>query len=160
MKRRITVAGIGMGNPDTMTAEVRKAAEGADALIGAGRMLEGFSGWGKPCFAAIAPEEIRRTADAHPAFAEICVLMSGDVGLYSGAKKLKGATEASSKAAPPSAGEGGDKTRASPSRSSSRGMAGLAGASSTPWPKRLPRRPCLTPLPQSSGRRRSQLMVL
>ena len=40
MKRRITVAGIGMGNPDTMTAEVRKAAEGADALIGAGRMLE------------------------------------------------------------------------------------------------------------------------
>ena len=93
MKRRITVAGIGMGNPDTMTAEVRKAAEGADALIGAGRMLEGFSGWGKPCFAAIVPEEIRRTADAHPEFAEICVLMSGDVGFYSGAKKLKGALE-------------------------------------------------------------------
>ena len=85
---KITIAGIGMGNPDTMTAEVRKAVEHADALVGASRMLESFSHLGKPAFTAITPAEIRAVAENHPEFSEICVLMSGDVGFYSGAKKL------------------------------------------------------------------------
>ena len=53
-------------------------------------------------------------------------------------KKLKGAPEASFEAAPPSAGEGDDKTRASPTRSSSRVLAGLAGASSIPMAQATP----------------------
>ncbi|HIS75976.1 MAG TPA: precorrin-6y C5,15-methyltransferase (decarboxylating) subunit CbiE [Candidatus Merdivicinus excrementipullorum] len=91
MKPSITVAGIGMGNPDTMTIEVRKAVEQAEALIGAGRMLQSFAHLQKPSFAAITPEDIRRAVEEHPEFSQICVLMSGDVGFFSGAKKLRDA---------------------------------------------------------------------
>ncbi len=88
MKRTIRIVGIGMGNPDTMTVEAQKAIENADALIGASRMLEPFLQLGKPCFAAILPEEICRIASEHPEFEKISILMSGDVGFFSGTKKL------------------------------------------------------------------------
>lgn len=88
MKPNITVVGIGLGNPDTMTIEVRKAVEQADALVGASRMFQSFSHLGKPSFPAVLPEDIRRIVEEHLEFSQICILMSGDVGFYSGAKKL------------------------------------------------------------------------
>ena len=54
------------------------------------------------------------------------------------AKRLNGAPEALSGAAIPPAGEGGGKARASPARSSSRGQAGRAGASSAPMAQATP----------------------
>ena len=39
-QRIVTLIGIGMGTPSGMTVEAARAVDGADLLIGAGRMLE------------------------------------------------------------------------------------------------------------------------
>src|SRR4051812_17322746 len=62
------------------------------------------------------------------------------------AKKPKGAPEASSAATPPPVEEGGRDARASPARSSSRGLAELAGASSAPMAQVTP----MVPLPTAA----------
>ena len=56
---RITLVGIGMGNPDTLTAEGREALLDADVIIGAARMLEGLpEGCTRDRIAAVAPQAI------------------------------------------------------------------------------------------------------
>lgn len=90
VKRRIDLIGIGMGNPENMTIEARKACEEAQVLIGAGRMLEAAEAAGlkKPFYASYKAEEIYRFMQEHPEYDRTAVLLSGDVGFYSGAKKL------------------------------------------------------------------------
>ena len=64
-------------------------AEKADVLIGAGAYASGSgTAYGKPTFAAYRPEEIRDYVYAHPEYERVVILLSGDVGFYSGAKKL------------------------------------------------------------------------
>ncbi|MDO5424541.1 MAG: precorrin-6A reductase [Eubacteriales bacterium] len=87
-KRQITLAGIGMGSRDGMTAEVKKACQEAELLIGAGRMLKAAEEFGKPVLSAYKTEEIRNYVYQHPEYEKITVLLSGDIGFYSGAKKL------------------------------------------------------------------------
>lgn len=87
-KQRVFLVGIGMGNPDTMTVEAHKAVGQAQALIGAARMLEPFQQAGKPCFASYRPEEIAGWIASHPQYETVAVLQSGDIGFYSGAKRL------------------------------------------------------------------------
>ncbi len=91
--QKVTIAGIGMGMPDNMTAEVQKAIREADVLIGAGRMLEAareFLGAESrtPSFDAYQPEAIRGFLDAHPEYERAVLLQSGDTGFFSGAKRL------------------------------------------------------------------------
>lgn len=86
--RTIDVVGIGMGSPGTMTREVGDALDACDCVIGASRMLEAVSGWGKPGYAAITPEGIVDIIAAHPEHRRVAVAMSGDAGFFSGAKKL------------------------------------------------------------------------
>ena len=86
--RTIDVVGIGMGMTETLTVEARRALEAADCFIGAPRMLESVAGFNRPRFAGIAPERIVAIIDEHPEFRRVAVLMSGDAGFYSGAKKL------------------------------------------------------------------------
>lgn len=83
---KIYFIGVGLGNPETMTMEARWAAESCPVLIGAPRLLDGFSG--KACFPLIAPEEIA-VCIASQAAGPVGVLFSGDVGFYSGAKRLR-----------------------------------------------------------------------
>ncbi len=82
---KIYLIGVGLGNPDTMTLEARRAIEECPVLIGAPRLLAPWSG--KRCIALIAAAQIAETIDALDA---PCagVLLSGDVGFYSGAKNL------------------------------------------------------------------------
>lgn len=81
----VYIIGIGLGNPDTMTVQARKAIEGSDLLIGAPRMLENWKE--KPCISAIASTDIvEKLREYNPETA--AVLLSGDVGFYSGAKGL------------------------------------------------------------------------
>ncbi len=87
-KRHISVVGIGMGARDGMTAEAQKACMEAELLAGAKRMLEGFEGLSKERFVSYRPQEIREYVDEHPEFEKIVLLQSGDVGFYSGAKRL------------------------------------------------------------------------
>lgn len=88
MARQVTIVGIGMGNPDTMTLRARRTIESCDCLIGAGRMLESIPFGPKERLAEFSPQPILRFLRDHPQFERVSVAMSGDVGFYSGAKKL------------------------------------------------------------------------
>ncbi len=87
-KRRVILAGMGMGSLSNMTREVYKACQNADLIIGAARMLESVKSMGKPAKILYRSEEIVEYVVSHPKYQEIVVLLSGDVGFYSGAKKL------------------------------------------------------------------------
>lgn len=88
VRRRILLVGVGMGSADGMTLEAKKACRGAQLLIGAARMLEMFADTPAAKFASYRPEEIRAYVDAHPQYETVALLQSGDVGFYSGAKRL------------------------------------------------------------------------
>ena len=84
----VTLAGIGCGTADTMTAETWHALQQADYLVGAERMLAQLpEGLPPRRNAASRPREILKlllAADCR----EACVLYSGDTGFYSGARGL------------------------------------------------------------------------
>ncbi|MCR4772406.1 MAG: precorrin-6A reductase [Oscillospiraceae bacterium] len=84
----VDIVGIGPGSRDSMTARVVRAVESADCLIGAGRMLAAFSAPGKGTFEAVSPDAISGFIRSHPEYSRFAVLMSGDTGFFSGAKKL------------------------------------------------------------------------
>ncbi len=84
---RVTVVGIGPGAPTAVTEEVRAALDGADCVIGAGRMLA-LARSGQPRFEAVAPEAIRDLIANHREYRRFVVLMSGDTGFFSGARRL------------------------------------------------------------------------
>ena len=86
--RDIDVIGIGMGSQETLTFEADAALRGCECVIGAGRMLEAVSRYAKPAFAEITPSGIVARMDAHPEYRRFAVVMSGDCGFFSGAKKL------------------------------------------------------------------------
>ena len=90
---KVFIVGIGMGNPDTLTVGAKRAIEGSGLLIGAKRLLEPF--------AHVECEKLQliKSADIVEALAsaradarceQASVLMSGDVGFYSGATALYG----------------------------------------------------------------------
>lgn len=87
-KREITLVGIGMGTRETLTVEGLRTLEQADIIIGAKRMAEAVSRPGQPVFHAYQAEQIRDYINAHPEHEKIAIALSGDVGFYSGAKKL------------------------------------------------------------------------
>lgn len=82
---KVNLIGVGLGNPDTMTLEARAAIERSGALIGAERLLAGQKG--KKTYALIAPEKIAEAVRGCGC-GEVSVLLSGDVGFYSGAARL------------------------------------------------------------------------
>ncbi len=83
----IYIIGIGMGGDGTLTEKAREIISKSDLLIGAGRMLEGFKSLNIPCIAEYRPNEITRIiSEKKPD--KVSLLMSGDCGFYSGAKKL------------------------------------------------------------------------
>lgn len=87
-KYQITIAGMGMGSFSNMTGEVQQACREADVIIGAGRMLETVEALGKPMENLYIGTEIAAFILKHPQYQRIVALLSGDVGFYSGAKKL------------------------------------------------------------------------
>lgn len=85
---QVTLAGIGMGTKDSMTEAVQKAIDEADLVIGAKRMMEVVPKQ-KARLISYKPEEILDYIKAHPEYEKVIVLFSGDIGFYSGAKKLR-----------------------------------------------------------------------
>jgi precorrin-6Y C5,15-methyltransferase (decarboxylating) len=86
---RIDVVGIGMGNPDTMTLGALRAVREAELLIGAKRMLASLPADARgEKIDAVSPDEILAILAAHPEKKTAAVVLSGDVGFYSGAAKL------------------------------------------------------------------------
>ena len=104
--RQIILAGIGMGSGDVITEEVRQLIEEADCLIGAERMItsaqkiRSMNGLSMhQCernnrnegvfIKEYRTEEIVSYIKEHKEHSKIGILLSGDTGFYSGAKKLK-----------------------------------------------------------------------
>lgn len=85
---KVAVVGIGPGSRAAMTEEVRNALSQADCVIGAKRMVEAVAENDQAVHCAIAPEEIAGFILEHREYRRFAVAMSGDVGFFSGAKKL------------------------------------------------------------------------
>ena len=84
---KVYIVGIGMNGENTLTKEAEKAIDSAGLLIGAERMLKPFSNSGKELYSSYKPQDIagKLSSCDHSA---ATVLMSGDCGFFSGAKKL------------------------------------------------------------------------
>lgn len=87
-KPKVTVVGIGPGSREAITLEVRRAMEEAECLIGAKRMLEAGLRPGQTVFDAVSPAKIAEYIQNKSEFNKFTVVMSGDVGFFSGTKKL------------------------------------------------------------------------
>lgn len=86
-RQKITLAGIGMGNVSDMTREVYDAVRGCDLLIGAQRMVE-CAGPSQAVYVEYRADKIALYIKDHPEYENITIALSGDVGFYSGAKRL------------------------------------------------------------------------
>ena len=87
-KPRVDIVGIGPGSRSLQTPQVQQILQEAQCLIGAKRMLEAVQHPGALCCQAIAPAAIRECMEQHPELSRFAVVMSGDVGFFSGTKKL------------------------------------------------------------------------
>ena len=103
-KRQIFMIGIGMGTAASVTAEALEAVRSCECLIGAARMLDAVRCLSDCGHAADAGEDLPGGKPAelceyradrivsfierHPEYMRVGVVLSGDTGFYSGAKKL------------------------------------------------------------------------
>lgn len=83
---KVYLIGVGMGNPDTMTAEALEAVRACPVLVGAPRLLERWA-QDHDCVPLIAGADIAEYIGKQQE-GPIGVLLSGDTGFYSGAKRL------------------------------------------------------------------------
>ncbi len=113
-KRTISCIGIGMGTLDTLTHEGAERIRSADVLFGAKRILESVSrmpgllpgadrrqehtqGGVDGTYVSDVPDmvteysgsKIAAYLDRHPEYRRVVILMSGDVGFYSGARSIQ-----------------------------------------------------------------------
>ena len=86
--QHITLLGIGMGSEDTLTIQGKRAVEKADLIIGARRIADAVALPGQEVFYEYRSREIVDYIQNHPEYSNIVVALSGDVGFYSGARKL------------------------------------------------------------------------
>ena len=87
MVRKVAVIGIGTGG-DGLTVRASKRIAASDLVIGARRMLDSVDIGDSATLEEYRPQEILSYLESNPDYSAVSVLMSGDVGFYSGAKKL------------------------------------------------------------------------
>ncbi len=85
--KQVYIIGIGMGNPQNMTAEAIEAIESSEVVIGAKRIADAAAPKGKEVIYEYRAEEIKEFIE-NRFYRKIAVVFSGDVCLYSGAKEL------------------------------------------------------------------------
>lgn len=88
LPQKISLVGIGMGAEKTLTLEGKKALNEAELLIGAKRMTEAVQKPGQMVLHEYRSEKIVEYIREHPKYRTVAIALSGDVGFYSGAKKL------------------------------------------------------------------------
>jgi len=89
--KKVTVIGTGAGE-NTLTPEARAALKDAEVLIGASGVLEQYNDDSKPAYPYYYSDDIARVIKSETA-ERYAVLVSGDVGFYSGAAGLREALE-------------------------------------------------------------------
>ena len=92
--RNISCVGIGMGSLGTLTHDAAAAIQSAEIIFGAERLLQSVDEMG-----ILSPKQQRVTEyigtkihaylAEHPQYRRIAILMSGDVGFYSGARGIQ-----------------------------------------------------------------------
>lgn len=85
---KVSLVGIGPGGKAHLTPAAAEQITEADVLIGAKRMVEAVRREGQPVFVSYRPEEILTYLEEHPEEIRAAVVLSGDPGFYSGARKL------------------------------------------------------------------------
>jgi precorrin-6Y C5,15-methyltransferase (decarboxylating) len=88
VRPEISLVGIGMGNSMSRTGEANLAFAKAQLIIGARRMVDSIIQSGQDAYHAYDAKEIAAYIKEHPQYTRIAIALSGDVGFYSGAKKL------------------------------------------------------------------------
>lgn len=88
IKPHVTLLGIGMGSEETLTIQGKKAVLKADLIIGAKRMADAVRQPGQTVLYEYRSDKIGEYIENHPEYVNIVITLSGDVGFYSGAKKL------------------------------------------------------------------------
>ena len=88
LAKKVSLVGIGMGDAESRTVGMERVLHEADCIIGAKRMLESVDPAGKACHAAILAKDIAQIIRDDKHHRHFAVLLSGDTGFYSGAKKL------------------------------------------------------------------------
>ena len=86
-KKNVWFIGCGMGGPNGMTIEAAEACRNADVVIGPKRMTD-LAGIGKTVYNEFRPEKVISYINEHPEFSNIALVFSGDIGFYSGARKI------------------------------------------------------------------------
>ena len=87
-EQNVTLLGIGMGSIGTLTLEGREAVRNADLIVGARRMVDAVRLPGQDFLYEYRSREIVEYLAEHPEYTRVVIALSGDVGFYSGAKKL------------------------------------------------------------------------
>ena len=85
-KRTVNIIGIGMGG-NGLTISAKQRIDESDLIVGAKRMVETVA-LGKDILEEYRSDEILSYLEENPKYHNISILMSGDIGFYSGAKKL------------------------------------------------------------------------
>lgn len=88
---KIACIGIGMGTMETLTHGAAEAIRNAEAVFGAKRIVESvdYLTEGKLVVQEYEGQKIRAYLEEHPEIHSAAVLMSGDVGFYSGARGIE-----------------------------------------------------------------------
>jgi len=86
--RNVYLLGAGPGGSGLLTREAAQRLVDCDLIAGAKRIVEGLREFGKPELLEYQPERILEYLRAHEECKRVCVALSGDVGFYSGARKL------------------------------------------------------------------------
>lgn len=86
--KKIYLVGIGMGNSEILTEQGRLVIQRSDLLIGAERMVESVPTFNGDKYYAIEPTKIMDYITNNTRYETIAVILSGDVGFFSGAKKI------------------------------------------------------------------------
>lgn len=87
-EKELWLVGIGIGTPEGMTGEARAALERVTVIFGAERMLAAVQGFFGEKVCCYEYEKIAAWLLEHPRVRRAAVVLSGDVGFFSGAAKL------------------------------------------------------------------------
>ena len=87
MACRVYVIGMGMGNPGTLTRDALDALNKSELIVGSQRLLDALGDYDVPKVAHISPAAIAQELERTNARVA-SVVMSGDIGFYSGATGL------------------------------------------------------------------------
>lgn len=89
LKPKFAILGIGTGDTKLLTTQAMEALKQSDCVLGAKRMVDAVAKYAKHTYCEYAPEKILEFVKNHPSYKRYAIVLSGDISIYSGAKKLR-----------------------------------------------------------------------